>query len=444
MVWTGPWRRANGAPGASLLRPLLGTAGTNFILAALGLLTGVLVARLLGPRGRGELTAIQTWPSVIATASMLGLPDALVYFSAKEPERLGRRLGSAMLLGLLTSTIVGGVAYLAMPTLLAAQSTSVVSAARWFLLLGPIYALVGMPFHPLQGRGDFRLWNTLRTTPAVGWLVVLLAAWWTDQRRPEFLAGTYLIFLGLLFVPVIVIVTARLGAGLWPDVGEWRPLLRFGLPSAATSVPQLLGQRLDQLVIAALLPAPMLGLYAVSVAWGGAAGPVFGAVSAVFFPLVAGSRDREEQMERVVAGTQAAVLLSVPLGAFLLATAPLAIPLLFGQAFRDAAPTAMVMAVAGTVIGMNGVIGSGLRGSGQPAAVMKAELAGLLVLVISVAALLGSLGITGVALALLGSNLVVFGVLLCRVARLTDQRTRLLVLPSLKGVRLLATARRQR
>src|SRR2546427_12260714 len=115
MRQTGSGRGADRASGASLLRPLLGTAGTNFILAALGLLTGVLVARLLGPRGRGELTAIQTWPSVIATASMLGLPDALVYFSAREPAQVGRRLGSAMLLGLLASTIAGRVAHFGLP-----------------------------------------------------------------------------------------------------------------------------------------------------------------------------------------------------------------------------------------------------------------------------------------------------------------------------------------
>jgi O-antigen/teichoic acid export membrane protein len=440
MWWTGAWRRSNRASRVAILRPLLATAGTNFALAALGLLTGVLVARLLGPRGRGELTAIQTWPSVIATASMLGLPDALVYFSAREPRRVGSRLGSAMLLGLLTSTIVGGLAYVAMPTLLAAQSTGVVAAARWFLLLGPIYALVGMPFHPLQGRADFRAWNTLRITPAVGWLVVLIAAWWMDQRRPEFVAEAYLVFLGLLFIPVITVATARLGGGLWPDVGEWRPLLRFGLPSALTGVSQLVGQRLDQLAIAAFLPAPVLGLYAVSLAWGGAAGPVFGAVSAVFFPLVAGSPDREAQIERVVAGTQAAVLLSLPVGALLFALAPLAIPLLFGDAFRDATPVAMVMAGAGTVTGVNGVIGNGLRGSGEPALVMKAEWTGLVVLFVLVAAFLRSFGIAGVAVALLCANVVVFGVLLFRVSRLTDRRPRVLLLPSFKAVRLLAAA----
>ena len=72
-----------------------------------------------------------------------------------------------MVLGLLSSTILGLAGYTAMPLLLAAQSPSVVVAARWFLLLGPLCALVGMPLHPLQGRADFARWNALRTVPSV-------------------------------------------------------------------------------------------------------------------------------------------------------------------------------------------------------------------------------------------------------------------------------------
>src|SRR5713101_4590346 len=61
---------------------ILLTAGTNGLSAVLGITTGMLAARLLGPQGRGELAAIQTWPSFIATLAMLGLPEALVYYSA--------------------------------------------------------------------------------------------------------------------------------------------------------------------------------------------------------------------------------------------------------------------------------------------------------------------------------------------------------------------------
>ena len=47
------------------------------------MLTGALAARLLGPDGRGQLAAIQMWPNFLAAIANLGLPEALVYFSAR-------------------------------------------------------------------------------------------------------------------------------------------------------------------------------------------------------------------------------------------------------------------------------------------------------------------------------------------------------------------------
>src|ERR1039458_5350046 len=36
--------------------------------------TGILAARLLGPVGEGKLAAIQTWPMLLGSLAMLGLP----------------------------------------------------------------------------------------------------------------------------------------------------------------------------------------------------------------------------------------------------------------------------------------------------------------------------------------------------------------------------------
>src|SRR5438128_20610 len=71
---------------------------TNLSIAGLSVVSGVIAARLLGPTGRGELAAIQTWPTLLATLSMHGIADALAYFSAREPDRAGRWLATALVL----------------------------------------------------------------------------------------------------------------------------------------------------------------------------------------------------------------------------------------------------------------------------------------------------------------------------------------------------------
>ena len=87
------------------VRKVSGTFLVNIALYVLAAATGPLAARLLGPDGRGALAAIQLWPGAIATFAMLGLPDSIAYFGAREPQRAGRWLSTTVLLGLGASCV---------------------------------------------------------------------------------------------------------------------------------------------------------------------------------------------------------------------------------------------------------------------------------------------------------------------------------------------------
>src|ERR1039457_3612071 len=158
-------------------RALRSTFATNMALAGLAVATGVVAARLLGPSGEGQLTAIQTWPLLLGTLAMLGLDSALVYFIAREPDRAKQFTSTAILIGFLSSLAVGAAAWFVMPFLLSAQQPQVVSAARVFLLIGGIYAVVGIPHGSLRGAHAFTAWNLFRVAPGLAWLCILLTSW---------------------------------------------------------------------------------------------------------------------------------------------------------------------------------------------------------------------------------------------------------------------------
>ena len=373
------------------------TSSTNVVLALLGLVTGVLVARLLGPQGRGELAAIQTWPSFFATIAMLGLPQALVYFCSRESTRSGSLLTTAMLLALFSSVPFMIAGYVAMPTFLASQSPEIIEAARWYLYLVPVFALVGLPFHPLQGRGDFTYWNGLRLTPSLGWLMVLIAAWISGEVTPANLAAEYLLVLALLFFPIIYIVSIRIPGSYRPNGKDVRPMLRYGLPSMASNIPQALNVRLDQMLIAGILSPQLLGLYVVAVAWGNVVMPILGALGSVIFPQVASQETAAQQSNVFVQGVRLGTLASFLITAVLLVITPWAIPIIFGDDFSGAIKIAYILVLAGGVAGLNTVMEKGLQGLGFPAAVMKAEFVGLFVTALSLLVLLKPLGIIGAA-----------------------------------------------
>jgi O-antigen/teichoic acid export membrane protein len=406
------------------------TMGTNVALSLLNLVTGILAARFLGVEGRGELAAIQTWPTFIAMMAMLGLPDALVYFVARETDTAGRYLGSAVVLALLSSLLFWAAGYLAMPILLAAQSVEVVTAARSYLLLIPLFALVAIPYHALRGLNDFAVWNGIRLTPSIGWLVVLAVAWLFGRAEPPFLASSYLTVLAILALPLTYIIVRRVPGPLRLEIHRWRALLHYGIPSVVGTVPQVLNLRLDQMLMAALLPAKLLGLYVVAVAWSSAVNPLLSAVGTVLFPKVASQDGRDQQARAFAQGCRLGTLLSVCMASTLIVLTPWGVSILFGIEFTPAIPSAFILVVAGAIAGLNSVMEEGLRGLGYPASVMQAEFSGLVVTAISLLVLLSPLGILGAALASLFSYGTVTIFLATHARRLTGYSLSVLLFPT--------------
>lgn len=388
-------------------------AAANIVLAGLGMVSGVLAARLLGPHGRGELAAIQTWPGFIGSLAMLGMHDALAYYSAGSPSEAGSYLASAMVVALASSLPFMVLGYLVMPLLLHAQRLGIVWAGRWYLLVAPVYALIGLPRYPFQGREDFIPWNAMRIAPNLLWIAVLLVAWTSSLTTPAFLAGANLVAMVFLVYPFGVLTVRRIPGPFRPDRRKLPSLLSYGLPCMATMVPQTLNLRLDQMLMAALLPPRDLGLYVVAVAWSGAVAPLLSALSAVTMPAVASASDHRQSVRRLISGVQAAAALALVLAVTLAAITPAAITFFFGASFRAAVPVALVLVPAAAVLGLNSVLQEGLRGLGRPYAVLQAELAGLLATAMALTAMLRPMGIMGAAIAsLLGYATVTTALLL--------------------------------
>jgi O-antigen/teichoic acid export membrane protein len=426
------WRRVC-ADGPFVANTVL-TAAANILIATLAIITGCLSARLLGPSGRGELAAIQTAPSFIATLAMLGMPEALVYFSAQEPTRASVYLGTASAFALTASIPFVVAAYPAMPLLVHAQSAEVVNASRWYLLIAPIWALAGMLPHTLRGTNNFEAWNASRVMVPVLAIIVIMSAWISGDVTPKFFAFGYLASYAFLFAPSLWLVRARIHGSYAPDRSRIAPMLAYGFPCMLTGVPQLLNLRLDQMLMAALLPARELGLYATAVAWSAAPAPVLNALAVVTTPAVASATSENDMGQRLAASTRTAMAMVLLFGlAFTLCT-PLAIELLFGTNFTPAIPAAMLLVPAAAVLGLNLVLQEGLRGMGRPYAVFHAELAGLLVTAVTLAAILRPMGIMGAAIASLLGYATVCAVLLFQARRITCIPIAALLCPSMPEI----------
>jgi len=424
---------------------LRSTVATNSLLAVIAVATGVLAPRLLGPSGEGELAAIQTWPLLLGTLSMLGLDSALVYFIARDPERGKQLTATATLIGLASSLLVGAIAWFALPFLLSAQRPDVIAAARVFLLIGVLYAVVGIPHGALRGANSFAMWNLFRFAPALAWLGILCTSWIFKTAHPIPLSRWYLGAILCCGLPFLIVVNRRLQGRPRPDRRLAGKMLRFGLPSAVTSLPQTINLRFDQLLIIAFLPARSLGFYVVAVAWSGGVAPLLSAIASVLFPQVSAEPDTSRRGQLLATALQSGMVVAVVTSLPFFLLARVALPLVFGARYTPSVPSALVLVPAGAILAWAGIAEEGLRGLGRPTTVLVAESVAAVVTLASLPVLLHFFGIMGAAVAsLLGyTTIAVFTA--AAISRSTHLPLRQLMIPSpaamksmmLRGVGLL-------
>jgi O-antigen/teichoic acid export membrane protein len=284
------------------------------------------------------------------------------------------------------------------------QTPDVVRVAIPCLVLVPLLTLSAAPSQALRGVGRFRAWNVLRLVTPLAWLAALLALKRAGDASVPTLAAAFVGATALASLASQWYGWRAFGGRAAPERDLVRPILAYGAPTMAAMIPHWLNQRLDQLVMIALLDARSLGLYVVAVAWSTAAHPLAMVVAHTAVPALAGTKDGWQRTRDVYRAGAAAAFVTT---ALLVAATPVLLPVVFGGEFRSAIPVAVVMALAGGVQGVNLVGAECLRGLGRPRAVLLAECVGLGVTVVALPVLVLLSGIVGAAAASLLSYTVV-------------------------------------
>lgn len=408
------------------------TVVTNLLLSLIGFLSGMILARVLGPESRGELAAIQLTSTIWAPISLLGVADALVYYCSRYPHQSSSWLASGMSTTIFSALLFSLALYVGMPYLLRSQPDSVVYAARVFLIVLYLDATVGLLTHTVRGSGSIVDWNLMRLLSAFMWLVVVSINWYKGGMTSESLAYGYVIGYFALSVPLILISRRSIVGAFQVDRRKWKPLLKYGLSSVFAFVPMTLNLRLDQALMAASMPSHLLGVYVVAVSWSSILIPiVVGGVAGVLMPYVAAiGVDKDRGVAKIKDAVQLTVFFIIPATAIFISVTPFFLPFLFGREYITAVPISIILTIAAAVQGTNTVIESGIRGLGFPIDVMYAELAGLMVAVVLLFLLLGPYQLMGAAVASLISYSLILVILMLQLKQRTGLNITTFLRPS--------------
>jgi O-antigen/teichoic acid export membrane protein len=365
MSTTDPLQGQLEAQRPSFVSSALVTYGTNIAVALLSLVNVLIIARVLGPTGRGGVAFLTTVAFLSSQLATLGIQQANVNFAARDP-----RLQASLATNSLLFALVAGAGAMAIVAGLVAVFPVVAgdsdTGLRWLALASIPMLIFGVYLQNLAiANYSFRIQNAawlLGPLTNVAANSVLAAAGALTVGRA---LAVWIIGQGLSMLLLLWFTSHRLSGFGRPDRALARRMLSFGLKAHAGRVFTLGNYRLDQWIMGALSTQRQLGLYSVAVAWSEALFFLPTALSIVQRPdLVRASRSEAGRLAATV--FRAAILITSLLMILLIVLAPMLILFLFGDDFRDSIDQLRILALGAFGIVALKLLGTTLTAQGKP------------------------------------------------------------------------------
>lgn len=356
----------------------------------------LIVARSLGPSGRGAMAFITVTALVVARVMKVGISQATTVFAAQRHEHRPVLLSNLITYSIASSfagaALVCGVLLAASgirpasigPTELGILLAGCVGGSLWdesFLLgCGRMRALsvriaMGGWIHAVAMGATALIFGLQVPTAA--------AAWATAQTT-----------IGLLFQggPLRQFGLVR------PSFSLLREMLSFGSRAWVGTLSSLLNARFDQILMAFIATQAALGIYAVAVNASEILLYVPAAIAAAMLPAIS-SENRGLDSERTLRILRAATLISLIAVIAAAAVAPLLIPVVFGEPFRPSVIPFLWLLPGAIGYSAMSVTNAALLAAGSPGRSSIGPLVSLVASIVLDVALIPPFGASGAAAA---------------------------------------------
>jgi O-antigen/teichoic acid export membrane protein len=332
-------------------------------IQGLTLISGMMVARMLGPEGRGHLAGALVWPSLLTGFSLLGVNNSLVIKSAEKPKSAEEyaTLGVIILMPVLAISMALG--WLFIPYWTHEGDLEQIRLSRWALLLVPSMVVIALLMAIDQGTGNFRRFNRTRNILNPVYLVILVGYWiWQVNDVSWYLAALTIANIATLLFRMSY---ARFRIPQGSSLITAKELLRTSFPFAITGVVYAVRDNAERLLLMALLPIASLGNYAVA-STASSIHLTFGkSLNTVLFTRSA-SQDEQNALIDVARLFRLMALINLLLGSVAAVILPLLIPIVFGGEFKTAVVPAVLLIVSQFFLSQGSLINEGLRARKKP------------------------------------------------------------------------------
>ncbi len=377
------------------LRLGAGGLSISMSLQLLGVVTGIVIARGLGPTDRGILALVFLLPTIVSYLSDLGTDKAATFFAARRDTRRDELASTLALIGTVHGLVGAAICINVGSLLLSGQDASTRQLATLAVLIVPLANLSRLGQAQLQGELRLRALSVARIAyPLLGVAILVGLALAGQLTLGNAIASRYVCEIVIVLMSW-TLVLRRSGLAM-PNQDVYVELVRYGIRGYVTKLSPNDVLHLDLWVVGLLLGPRELGYYAVALAALGPARAIPTGLSTVLIPMVSRAGIDRSVKRLVKLGAAGAILFS-------LVAIPLAgtiVPLAFGAEFAPAVTAIRILIVGSIVLTVRELVVALLYGSGRPGAASVVELVSATTLLSLLLPLSLTWGLNGASVAL--------------------------------------------
>lgn len=284
---------------------IITTLLSRVVVLIFALMSSIILARVLGPEGRGLFALVLLLPELARTFGLLGFDQANAVYAGLDPDSrpalvwqsaaLAAVLGGVLAIAMMVYIVIGapGFPVLAQgPVELYVISLSIVPAALAIEYWGAI----------LRGMNRIFLANLLDVGLKIASVCLLIAALiWLRLGVFGAVLTDFAINIGTVVVTAFLLRYLGILGRPSFDRALWKRTVKFASPAYCATLMSYLNYRVDQFIIALLLPTEQLGFYVIAVALGERLWILTGAVGNALLPHLTNSKQRDPALSAVIA-----------------------------------------------------------------------------------------------------------------------------------------------
>lgn len=342
---------------SDFVRKVAETFAARILLIGIGIVTSAVVARILGPDGRGLYGVAVAVGAIGVQFGNIGLHASNTYFVAKDRSLLSTLFGNTLVVSFIFGGIFSAIAWLVFlffPGIAPLTGVLLALSLMW-IPLGLAYMLMQ---NLLLGIHEIRAYNKLEIVSSIipVFLMGVLIISGVVTAETVFLAG----FVGLAvsFGWAFFLLKAHLNRSIRPSFKLFKEYFPYGLKAYLSSFFIFLVLRVDLFMVKHMLGAEMAGYYSIAANMAEMVGMFTGVVATILFPKLISIRDVREKWQSVKKVLLIVGMLMLIFCLFFAIFSHWIVALMFGRAYLPAVPAFILLLPAIYLLSLGTILGN--------------------------------------------------------------------------------------